>query len=151
MRGLSHLDDDPVTWQTIQDHGSFTAADAHEMGLIDYMPPLDPLDQLVDSTKSDDAKENMTKKWGKNTDMHNFTATEAVSLAEYTSLLAKRKFLKDRSWRFYAVLKDLAEKSTATRACLKAFGYESPFFNIDEVRLCRNQETRLFVFIRCCS
>ena len=61
MRGLRNFDN-PSMWNLVRNHGTFTAEDAHKIGLIDYMPCLDPLDQLVDSTQSENDKEEMRKK-----------------------------------------------------------------------------------------
>lgn len=133
MRGLRNFDD-PSKWKLVHNHGTFTAEDAHKIGLIDYMPSLDPLDQLVDSTQSENDKEEMKKKWGKNTDMHNFHAKEKIELRDYLSLLEKRKQRQERNWKIRRTMKQLAEKSTATRAVLKAMGFEDPYYNIDTVR-----------------
>lgn len=137
MRGLRNFDD-PSMWNLVHNHGTFTAEDAHKIGLIDYMPSLDPLDQLVDSTQSENVKEEMKKKWGKTTDMHNFHAKEKIELRDYLSLLEKRKQRQERSWKIRRTLKQLAEKSTATRAVLKVMGFEDPYYNIDKVRTLRN-------------
>ena len=131
MRGLRNYDD-PLMWRLVHDHGTFTAEDAQKMGLVDYMPQLDPLEQLVDSAKSEDAKEEMKKKWGEDTDVHSFKANSAIELPQYMSLLTKRKRIEQRQWKLHATLKDLAEKSSATRAVLKTLGLKSPYYNIDE-------------------
>jgi ClpP class serine protease len=131
MRGISN---DPKVWALIQNHGTFTALDAQKLGLIDYMPVLDPLDQLVASNKNDSSKEEMKSKWGKNTDMHHFLAKEKMELRDYMTLLEKRKKRRDRSWKIHSALTQLTEKSTATRAVLSALGYEAPYYNIDKVR-----------------
>jgi hypothetical protein len=133
MRGLRNFDD-PSKWKLVHNHGTFTAEDAHKIGLIDYIPSLDPLDQLVDSTQSENDKEEMKKKWGKNTDMYNFHAKEKIELRDYLSLLEKRKQRQERNWKIRRTMKQLAEKSTATRAVLKAMGFEDPYYNIDTVR-----------------
>ena len=74
----------------------------------------------------------MKKKLGKDTDYHGFEANSSIELPEYMSLLAKRRKMEERQWKLYATLKNLAEKSTASRAVLQAFGYASPYYNIDE-------------------
>jgi hypothetical protein len=133
MRGLRNFDD-PAIWKLVHNYGTFTAEDAHRVGFIDYMPSLDPLEQLVDSTQSENDKEEMKKKWGKTTDMHNFHAKETIELHDYLTLLRKRKQYQERSWKIHRTLKHLAEKSTATRVALNVMGYEAPYYNIDKVR-----------------
>jgi len=131
MRGRRNFDD-PLMWNLVHDYGTFTAQDAQKMGLIDYTPQLDPLEYLIDSTKSEEAKEEMKKKFGKDTDYHGFKANSTIELPQYMSLLTKRKKKEERQWKVHAMLKILAEKSTATSAVLQAFGYASPYYNIDE-------------------
>jgi hypothetical protein len=128
MRGLSNFDD-PLMWRLVHDHGTFTAEGAHKIGLVDYMPPMDPLQHLIDSSKN--GKEE--QKLGKDTDYHTFRASSTIELPQYLSLMAKRKKMEDRQWSFHATLKNLAEKSTATSAVLQALGLKRPFYNIAEV------------------
>lgn len=131
MRGLRNFDV-PLMWRLVHDHGTFTAGDAQKMGLVDYTPQLDPLEHLIESTKSEEAKEEMKVKFGKDTDYHGFEANSSIELPQYLSLLVKRKRMEEREWKLHATLKNLAEKSSATSALLKAFGYQSPYYNIDE-------------------
>lgn len=130
MRGLRNIED-PLTWKLVHDHGTFTADDAKKMGFVDYTPQLDPLEHLIDSTKNEAEKSQL--KLGKDTDFHTFQATSAIELPQYISLLSKRKKMEERRWKIHAMLKDLAEKSTATSVVLQAMGFKRPFYNIDEV------------------
>lgn len=137
MRGLTNFED-PLMWKLVHDHGTFTAEDAQKMGLVDFTPPLDPLQHLIDWGKSDEAEEEVhLNKLAKDTDFHSFKADSTIELPQYLSLLAKRKKVEERKWKLHAMLKDLAEKSTATSAVLQAFGFKNPFYNIDEV--CRQE------------
>jgi diketogulonate reductase-like aldo/keto reductase len=111
------------------------------------MPYLDPLDQLVDSTQSENDKEEMKKRLGKNTDMLNFHAKEKIELRAYLPLLEKRKQRVERNWKIHRALKDLAEKSTATRAVLKVMGFEHPYYNIDKVRTLHNLNISVWCMI----
>jgi signal peptide peptidase SppA len=88
-RGLKGFN--KTTWKKLRTQGSFTASQAHDLGLIDYMPSLDPLTDLVDSNKDTESKTQMKQKWGKDTDMDKFSATRIISIAEYSDLMAQRK------------------------------------------------------------
>lgn len=131
MRGMKNFDD-PNMWKLVHNHGTFTAQDALKISLVDYTPQLDPLDQLIDSTKSDEAREEMKKKFGKDTDYHAFQANSAIELSDYLSLLSKKRRMEQRQYKVHNMLENLAEKSTATSALLQAIGYSSPNFNISE-------------------
>ena len=89
MRGLSNFDD-PLMWRLVHDHGTFTAEEAQKMGLVDFTPPLDPLQHLIDSAKN----EKEEQKLGKDTDYHTFQANSAIDLPQYLSLMTKRKKMK---------------------------------------------------------
>ncbi len=130
MRGLSNFEDDPLMWRLVHDHGTFTAKEAQKMGLVDFTPPLNPLQHLLDSANN----EKDEQKLGKHTDYRSFQANSAIDLPQYLSLMTKRKKISDRRWKLHYVLKSLAEKSSATSAVLQAMGFKSPYYNIDEVR-----------------
>ena len=48
---LLSLDDD-MPWQKIFNHGSLTATNSADIGLVDTIPPLDPVNVLMDMNKS---------------------------------------------------------------------------------------------------
>jgi hypothetical protein len=112
---------DGSVWKQVQGHGTFTATQARTLGLIDYTPQLDPLDDLVNSNKNDETKEEMMEKYGKDADIHHFAAKEQISLGKYKALLDKRKMYQDRTLKAHALAKKLADKSTATEWLLSAF------------------------------
>lgn len=56
-------------WKMVNNAGSFPGSVAEKIGFVDYLPRLDPLDQLVLSNKSETQKDEMKQKWGKETDV----------------------------------------------------------------------------------
>ena len=79
---LSLLDDMP--WQKIFNHGSLTAMNSADIGLVDTIPPLDPVNVLVDMNKSasldDDAREKKKKTKKKMTTMSTMWESLLASL-----------------------------------------------------------------------
>lgn len=81
---------DPMVWKMIRKHGSFTGEQALKLGLVDHLPKLCPLGDLLKSN-FDDNKAAMIAKWGDDTDMKKFNARGQVSFQQYLSFLATHK------------------------------------------------------------
>lgn len=123
-----------MIWKMIRKHGTFTGPQSLKLGLVDHLPKLCPLDGLLESnSKGEQSKAAMTAKWGNETDVQKFQATEKISFSKYQSILAKRKKLKSRQWQLYHRLQDLAGKSSAFESLLGVMGYSAPTFNISKV------------------
>jgi hypothetical protein len=120
-------------WQMVHKAGTFPGSVAQQIGFVDYLPRLDPLDQLVLSNKSEKEKEEMKQKWGKETDMDHFTAEEAISITQYAKKVSKKKAQETKDWTIHKYLKEQAQKSPAIKTCMSAMGYQAPRFNIAEV------------------
>ena len=122
-------------WNMVQNKaGNFTADMAHKVGLVDYLPRLDPLDQLVASNQSDIDKQKMKEKWGKETDMDLFTAQHTIQVTEYAKKVAKEKNRDFKKWNLFQQIRSAAEKSTVANTVLGIFGFSQPNFNIDKVK-----------------
>jgi ClpP class serine protease len=81
---------DPMVWKMIRKHGSFTGEQALKLGLVDHLPKLSPLGDLLKSNLNGN-KAAMAAKWGDETDMTKFTATGQISFEQYRSFVAKVK------------------------------------------------------------
>ena len=138
------LNFDKVMWQSIFDYGSLTSSNAAEIGLVDGLPPVDPLFSLLDVNKAeaeekqkkikaekkaedDDTQKvsNKTKfedKFGINECYTKFTATEPVSLVKYKQMLDKKEKIERTHRKINNILQELSEKSTATSMILSGLG-----------------------------
>ena len=134
-------------WESIYNYGSLTAANAKEIGIVDSLPVVDPLDSLLQANKSDDALKEAKEKLGKTIDLSSFRGTKAVSLQEYRSNIVKRKRAEERKWKTHEKLKYLAEKSGATRQILSLLQYNAPNYNIEMVSIQQCEALFHFIFI----
>ena len=138
---------DGVMWKRIASYGHMSAANSKEIGLIDASPVVNPLSSLLKMTKkeakiegerknskpSEDEEDEGEKKskirlkaedkFG-NEVVDGFVATEAVSLSEYKSMLARRERVEGRSKDVARRLQKLADRSTATASILSALGFD---------------------------
>jgi hypothetical protein len=113
-------------WNMVQNRaGTFHAEMAHKVGFVDFLPRLDPLDQLVASNQSDQAKVEMKQKWGSETDMDLFLAQESILITDYAKRVAKRIKKRQKKWDLYQQLKVQAESSPGVQRALSALGYHA--------------------------
>jgi ClpP class serine protease len=124
---------DQVVWKMIRKHGTFTGPETLKLGLVDHLPKLDPLDGLLESNKNKESKDSMKNKWGNQTDLEKFEATERISFIKYRSLLSQKKKMEKRKAHTYQRLKKMAESSSAMEATLNAAGFRAPYFNYTPV------------------
>ena len=94
-------------WQEINDYGTLTPPNTLEIGLIDYLPRIDPLELLLIFNKNDGERTVLKEKWPNETNFDKFTATKEISFQEYSSLLAKRKKADLKNWDLHKRIKDL--------------------------------------------
>jgi hypothetical protein len=132
-------------WKMVHNAGTFPGSVAEQIGFVDYLPRLDPLDQLVLSNKSEKQKKEMKQKWGKETDLDHFTAEEAISITQYAKKVSKKKAKESKDWTIHKYLKEQAQKSPVMKTFMSAVGYQAPRFNISEV--CAYMEESLAMLI----
>ncbi|KAL7538391.1 hypothetical protein ACHAXR_008529 [Thalassiosira sp. AJA248-18] len=148
------LNFDNVMWQSIFEYGSLTSANSAEIGLVDSIPPVDPLISLLDvnkieaklklkkksstgSKKTDNAnnrdddgneankaRKKMEEKFGLHESYSKFTATDTVSLVKYKQMLNKKAKIDGTRKQINAKLQKLSETSTATSMILSAVGLQ---------------------------
>jgi hypothetical protein len=129
-------------WTMVHNAGTFPGSVAEQIGFVDYLPRLDPLDQLVLSNKSEKEKKEMKQKWGKETDMDHFTAEEAISITQYAKKVSKKKAQESKDWTIHKNLKEQAQKRPALKTFMSAMGYQAPRFNIAEVCTYNSRKSR---------
>ena len=98
---------DDTMWQEINDYGTLTPPNTLEIGLIDYLPRIDPLELLLIFNKNDGERTVLKEKWPNETNFDKFTATKEISFQEYSSLLAKRKKADLKNLDLHKRIKDL--------------------------------------------
>ena len=122
-------------WNMVHRAGSFPASVAQTVGFVDYLPRLDPLEGLVASNQSAERKEEMKQKWGKETDLDQFTAEQTISITEYAKQVAQKNKQEAQQWKLYTTLKTYAEHGPAAKFVLSTMGFKAPNYNIPEVRI----------------
>lgn len=124
-------------WKGIHNYGTLTADNAKEIKLVDRLPNIDPLMDLVKMNKKekddDNDKSNLVEKWDKVLGkQHGFEANECISLAKYSSRLKMMNKWKKRKIFWYNKLKQATTRSSATTSLLKGLGCEAPYFGFDQ-------------------
>jgi len=121
----------PATWQLLRDYGSITALNAKEIGLVDILSNVDPLDDLIRMNRSSDNK--YRKKQLHGVDLDKFHADEIMTLEQYMKMVANRKANEARRVKLFQWLSYASKKSSATESTLNFLGYEGPHFNLSKV------------------
>jgi hypothetical protein len=120
-------------WRQVHKAGSFPGNVAQQIGFVDYVPNIDPLDHLITSNKSDDKREEMKEKLGKTVDVDSFKAEKKISVVEYAKQIKEEKQKEKEKWENYHELKKYIQKHPNMSTLLSAIGYGAPFFNIPKV------------------
>eukprot|EP00934_Nitzschia_sp_Nitz4_P008200 Nitzschia sp. Nitz4//scaffold14_size191712//148848//151091//NITZ4_001747-RA/size191712-processed-gene-0.287-mRNA-1//1//CDS//3329536999//8190//frame0 len=85
-------------WKMVLQAGSFPASMAKQIGFVDYLPKLNPLDDLLDQPKKDEGSEEDSRlaKWGDTTNLEDFKATKAITIMDYARQKKKEKAKQER-------------------------------------------------------
>mmetsp|Transcript_22898 Transcript_22898/g.64877 ORF Transcript_22898/g.64877 Transcript_22898/m.64877 type:complete len:763 (+) Transcript_22898:113-2401(+) len=148
-KNLSNYDF-PSFWKIVQDAGNLTAEVSHQIGFVDYMPAFDPLEQLVASNKSNEMKDEMKKKWGKDTDLDQFEASKMVSITSYQKRQKKKKEATEKKWRMHERIASQSKKSSVLAKALPMAGYNAPHYNIpadeysEHEKECRDEKIAIY-------
>lgn len=143
-------------WQMVHQAGSLPAKMAQRIGFVDFLPPLNPLDDLLSyrreasdtaksTTASDGDEENNTpnekevletkwmplegaseNKYGLLTDLQQFPATKPISIMEYARRSKEKDTKKEQQWQVYDRIQKLP---AGMRSMLGMMG-----LNFDKVR-----------------
>ena len=131
---------DNAVWKSIHDYGTMTADNAQEIKLIDYLPQVNPIFDLIQMNKGKKGKktETLQEKWSSILSKANFEANDMISLYDYNSKLQSKKKWQKRQSRMYQMVKNASSVSTATELMLNILGYGAPYFfwekeEVDEV------------------
>lgn len=139
-------------WKMVHQAGSLPARMAQRIGFIDFVPPLNPLDDLLSyrrevndddvdgkKKKNPNEKEVLEAKWtpldgsgsGPMTDLHHFPATKPISIMEYARRTKEKESQKEQEWNVYERIQKLP---AGMRSMLGLVGLAAPFYNMDKVR-----------------
>eukprot|EP00429_Kryptoperidinium_foliaceum_P001435 CAMPEP_0176020814 /NCGR_PEP_ID=MMETSP0120_2-20121206/10093_1 /TAXON_ID=160619 /ORGANISM="Kryptoperidinium foliaceum, Strain CCMP 1326" /LENGTH=756 /DNA_ID=CAMNT_0017353919 /DNA_START=61 /DNA_END=2328 /DNA_ORIENTATION=- len=101
-------------WRMVHHAGALPANMAQKIGFVDYLPPLNPLDDLISFNKDDKAEEKkrLESKWTSEdpesiplTDLQQFPATKPISIMEYARKIKQKQQEKEEEWMIYDRLK----------------------------------------------
>lgn len=140
----------PQVWGTVHDYGTLSAQNAQEVNLIDYLPRIDPLHELVALNKYDnDDSSNPKKKdddnymkdrieylrkswtWFLNEQKdEKFIANETILLDDYVKTLHKKEKWMKRTHGWNKMIEDLVAKSSAAEALFDSIGWKAPYYNV---------------------
>ena len=147
-------------WPRVLNAGSLPATVAQTIGFVDYLPPRNPLDDLMEYqqqiTKSGDAatkatttKEALQEKWQNTTtdgedhdydsklevvpltDLASFQGTKPITIMEYARKVKQQEQRKEQSWQVYDRFQKL---HPGMQSMMGLFGMKAPYFNFDQVR-----------------
>ena len=121
-------------WHMVHKAGSFPGNVAQQVGFVDYLPNLDPLDDLVASNQSDEKKGSFKEKLGVTADVDSFKAEKKISIVDYANQMKEDRKKEDAKWEKYHSLRKNAQENPTLAAFMSAVGYSAPFFNIPKVR-----------------
>ena len=131
---------DNSVWKAVHGYGTMTADNAQEIKLIDYLPKVNPVFDLVrmNACKSEDEtqSETLREKWTSlllNDD--NFKADKMVSLSDYSAQLKEKKRYQRRRADIYDKVNYAVTRSTAFESILSILGYEAPYYNFDKMEV----------------
>ena len=153
----------------MHDYGTITALNAQEIKLVDQLPRIDPLHDIValnryyernksnninrdttlDNNKSNkhailtkERYEYLKKSWTWYLTQQPFEGNEVVSLQSYATTLSKRNKWKRRQNLWKEIMKKASEKSSAASALLSLIGFNEPHFNIPKNEFDKHQDTK---------
>lgn len=134
-RNLPRAFDNNV-WKHIHDYGTMTARNCKEIHLVDNLPKVNPLMDLIKMNSSKDVdEENSQHLREKHAELINkvpFEANEVLSLSSYMSTLQERHKRQRRRIQLYDKLTYAVKRSTAFEALLNLISCQAPYFYFDE-------------------
>jgi signal peptide peptidase SppA len=133
-RNLPKLFDNTV-WKHIHNYGTMTAENCKEIHLVDHLPKVNPLMDLVKMNASKDVNdqksEYLREKHAELIDKLPFEANEALSLSSYLSEMQVSHKRQRRRMQFYDKLNYAVKRSTAFEALLNLFSCQAPYYYFD--------------------
>ncbi len=127
-------------WKMVHQAGSLPASMAQRIGFVDFLPPMNPIDDLIAYRKNEkkEEKETLEVKWtqvhpdsdGPLTDLQQFPATKPISIMEYARKMKIKEKETEQKWQVYERLKKL---STGMTLMLGLIGLSAPSYNFEKV------------------
>lgn len=129
-RSLSNTFNSSI-WKALYDYGTMTAENALEIKLVDFLPNINPLIDLLDMAKDKEHSDKLRQKWGDKLDLDNFKGQETLSMEDFSKILKKRRSSEKRRQAMHSLLEKVTSKSSATETLLSIFGWETPLLNLN--------------------
>lgn len=124
-----------TVWKAIHDYGTMTAENAKEINLIDNLPKVNPVFDLVRMNasmkdKSDDKKNLVSEiknKFRSMLEENDFDANGEITFEEYATSLKEKQRNKEKYANVLKKIEDASKRSTATESISKLAGV----YNLD--------------------
>lgn len=128
---------DMNVWKHIHNYGTMTAENCKEIKLVDHLPTVDPLFDLVQMNASkkviDETKlEYLRRKHASLMDKRPFEANEILSFTSYSAQLQEKRKRQRRKMNVYKKMSDTVERNTTLSALLKQLNCQAPYFYFDK-------------------
>ena len=134
-RNLPKVFDNSV-WKAVHNYGTMTADNAQEIKLIDHLPKVNPVFDLVKMNACKEENEtqsnSLREKWASLLYDDNFKADKLISLSDYSAKMKKNERQQRQRAKIYDTVKYAVERSTAFESIADLLGYEAPYFNFDK-------------------
>lgn len=125
---------DSTVWKHIHNYGTMTANNCKEIHLVDHLPKVNPLMDLIkmnDSKDGDEKKEYFREKHAELIKKVPFEANKVLSLTSYFSELEQKQKRQRRKIQLYDKLNHAVKRSTAFESLLNLFNCQAPYFYFD--------------------
>ncbi len=126
---------DKTVWNGIHNYGTITAENAKEIHIIDQIPNINPLMDLVEMNKNKKWSEPLRKRFDEGLGKHKFEADQCITLPKYTAHLKNIHKWQKRKATLFQKLQYAYNHSAATRFFLGGLGLEGPYFGFDKVSI----------------
>ena len=114
---------DKSVWMNIHNYGTMTAENAQEIKLLDHLPRINPISDLIHMNKTNDKKlaDALRDKWFPILS-NKFDANDHIALEKYSSNVQKRNKFRQRQVKLYDKFKTAASRSSAFEMLIGALG-----------------------------
>jgi protease-4 len=127
---------DSKVWKAVHNYGTMTADNAQEIKLIDNLPKVNPVFDLVKINackEEDDTQSNtLREKWISLLDVDNFKADKLISFSDYSAKMKKEKRQRRQRGLMYDKVQYAVSRSTAFETIVDLLGFGAPYFNFDK-------------------
>ena len=113
---------DNVMWKSVTEYGHLTASNAKDIGLINSLPSVSPINFMMKANKITKEKAKLEDRFGTEIASNTFNGTASISIMEYKRMLDKRTRFEKLDAQINSNLHRLSKLSTATSLLLSSLG-----------------------------